>query len=25
MYDSSGSVVGSAEHLWVAVDPAAFS
>lgn len=25
MYDAQGAVVGSAEHLWVAVDPAAFS
>ncbi|MGC4110868.1 MAG: hypothetical protein QM747_10685 [Nocardioides sp.] len=25
IYDSTGAVVGSAEHLWVAVDPAAFS
>jgi hypothetical protein len=25
MYDADGRVVGSAEHLWIAVDPAAFS
>ena len=25
MYDAAGQVVGSAEHLWIAVDPAAFS
>ena len=25
MYDADGRVVGSAEHLWVAVDPAAFA
>ena len=25
MYDADGRVVGSAEHLWIAVDPAAFA
>jgi hypothetical protein len=25
MYDAAGSVVASAEHLWIAVDPAAFA
>ncbi len=24
MYDADGRVVASAEHLWIAVDPAAF-
>ena len=25
LYDADGRVVGSAEHLWIAVDPAAFA
>jgi hypothetical protein len=25
MYDADGRVVASAEHLWVAVDPATFA
>ena len=25
MYDADGRVVGSAEHLWIAVDPAEFA
>jgi len=25
MYDADGRVVASAEHLWIAVDPAAFA
>jgi hypothetical protein len=25
LYDASGRLLGSAEHLWIAVDPAAFA
>jgi hypothetical protein len=25
LYDSSGRLVGTAEHVWIAVDPAAFN